>query len=112
MLSPGDELLVTDNAYEPTRAISRRLLKRIGACRTASSIRSTWPGSLPRSAPKTRAVLLESPGSLTMEVCDVPALAASPPRRAELAVLLDNTWATSLGFRGAGAWRGHLDAWR
>ena len=43
-------------------------------------------------------MLLESPGSLTMEVCDVPALAAAAKARG-LAVLLDNTWATSLGFR-------------
>jgi cystathionine beta-lyase len=50
-----------------------------------------------RFCDRTKAVLLESPGSLTMEVCDVPALAATA--RAKGAVsLIDNTWATPLGF--------------
>ena len=47
---------------------------------------------------KSRAVLLESPGSLTMEVCDIPALAAAAKARG-LAVLIDNTWAGPTGFR-------------
>jgi cystathionine beta-lyase len=53
--------------------------------RRAFSIRSTWP------------VLLENPGSLTMEVCDVPALAAIAKAKGAVSIL-DNTWATALGF--------------
>jgi len=46
-----------------------------------------------------KAVWLESPGSLTMEVCDIPALTAIA-RAAGAVSLLDNTWASALGFAG------------
>jgi cysteine-S-conjugate beta-lyase len=97
-LDPGDVLLVTDNAYEPTRTIATGLLKRLG-------IEARFFDPLDNDAfaesfcERTSAVLLESPGSLTMEVCDVPALARHPGERGA-AVLLDNTWASSLGFQG------------
>jgi cystathionine beta-lyase len=45
----------------------------------------------------TKAVLLENPGSLTMEVCDVPALAGIAREKGAVS-LLDNTWASPLGF--------------
>ena len=96
VLRPGDVLLMTDNAYEPTRNIGRALLKDFG-------IETRWfdpqdPDAF-RAAicDKTKAVLLESPGSLTMEVQDVPALSAIA-REHGLAVVLDNTWAGPLGF--------------
>lgn len=96
VLDPGDVLLVTDNAYEPSRAIATGLLKRMGV-----EARFFDPLDVDSFAglicERTKAVLLESPGSLTMEVCDVPALAAAARRR-EATVLLDNTWASSLGF--------------
>ena len=93
-------LLVTDNAYEPTRTMAGGLLRRMGvearffdpldldACRAAFCER-------------TRAVMLESPGSLTMEVCDVPALAAIAREHGAVSVL-DNTWASALGFAALG----------
>ena len=96
VLKPGDVLLVTDNAYEPSRLMATGLLDRMG-------IESRFfdpldvDGFPAKFCDRTRAVLLESPGSLTMEVCDVPALAAIA--RAKGAVsLLDNTWASPLGF--------------
>jgi len=46
---------------------------------------------------QTRAVWLESPGSLTMEVCDVPAMARIAREKGAVS-LIDNTWATPLGF--------------
>ena len=95
-LDPGDVLLVTDNAYDPTRAIATGLLKRLGI-----EARFFDPLDVDafaaRFCERTKAVLLESPGSLTMEVCDVPALAAAA-RKHGAAVLIDNTWASSLGF--------------
>lgn len=96
VLRPGDVLLMTDNAYEPTRNIGRGLLKDFG-------IETRWFDPQDASAFKaaicgrTKAVLLESPGSLTMEVQDVPALSAAA-RDAGLTVVLDNTWAGPLGF--------------
>lgn len=96
VVAPGEVLLVTDNAYEPSRMMARGLLKRLGI-----EARFFDPldvaGFAAQFCERTRAVLLESPGSLTMEVCDVPALAATA-RSKGAAVLIDNTWATSLGF--------------
>lgn len=96
VLRPGDVLLMTDNAYEPTRNLGRGLLKDFG-------IETRWfdplnPAALAAAIdPRCKAVLLESPGSLTMEICDVPALAAVAHQHG-LAVVLDNTWAGPTGF--------------
>ena len=97
VLKAGDELLVADNAYDPSRAFATHALRDYG-------IATRFFDPLDVSAfaamigDQTRAVLLESPGSLTMEVCDVPALAAAAKARG-LAVLLDNTWAGPTGFQ-------------
>ena len=97
VLKAGDELLVADNAYDPTRAFATHALRDYG-------ISTRFFDPLDVSAfsamigDQTRAVLLESPGSLTMEICDVPALAAAAKARG-LAVLLDNTWAGPTGFQ-------------
>jgi len=96
VLRPGDVLLITDNAYEPSRNLGLGLLHDFG-------IETRFFDPLGTESfhaalcPRARAVLLESPGSLTMEVCDVPALAMAA-REAGLVSLLDNTWASPLGF--------------
>ncbi|NOU03533.1 MAG: cystathionine beta-lyase [Novosphingobium sp.] len=96
VLRPGDVLLMTDNAYEPSRTMGRGLLKDMG-------IETRWfdpldPGAFEAAiCERTRAVLLESPGSLTLEVQDVPDLATRAHARG-LVVVLDNTWAGPLGF--------------
>ncbi len=96
LLRPGDELLVTDNAYEPTRNIALSMLKQFGI--TAKPFDPLEPDSLADLiGDKTKAVMLESPGSLTLEVCDIPALAAIA-RRHGIVSIIDNTWATPLGF--------------
>ena len=96
ILRPGDELLVTDNAYEPTRNIALHTLKRYGI-----EARPFDPLDVEDFAGmftgNVKAVLMESPGSLTLEVADVPALAAIAHEKGA-AVVLDNTWATALGF--------------
>ncbi|WP_432200923.1 cystathionine beta-lyase [Erythrobacter sp. W53] len=96
VLRPGDVLLVTDNAYDPTRTMAMGLLKRFGI-----EHRFYDPLDLDGFAglfcDRTKAVMIECPGSLTMEVCDVPALAAIARENGAVSVL-DNTWATSLGF--------------
>ena len=97
VLKSGDELLVADNAYDPSRAFAAQALRDYGI-----TTRFFDPLNVSQFAvmigDKTRAVLLENPGSLTMEVCDVPALAAAAKARG-LAVLLDNTWAGPTGFQ-------------
>lgn len=96
ILRPGDHLLMTDNAYEPSRFMAHGLLKDFG-------IATDWfdpldgAGFAAAIRDNTKAVLIESPGSLTLEVQDVPQLAAIARARG-ITVVLDNTWAGSLGF--------------
>jgi cystathionine beta-lyase len=77
VLKPGDELLMVDSAYEPTRAICRGLLNRLGIV-TRFYDPLIGAGIAELIGDKTRAVFMESPGSLTFEVQDVPAMAATP----------------------------------
>lgn len=96
VLRPGDVLLISDNSYEPSRLMATGLLKKWGV-----EHRFFDPTDLEayRQAfcEQTRAVWLESPGSLTMEVCDVPTMARIAREKGAVS-LIDNTWATPLGF--------------
>jgi len=97
VLSPGDRLLMSDNAYDPSRSMATGLLARMGV-----ETRFFDPLDLAAYAAlvgefRPQAVWLESPGSLTMEVCDVPEL-ARVAREAEAVSIIDNTWASPLGF--------------
>jgi cystathionine beta-lyase len=92
VLSPGDELLVPDNVYGPTRKFCDSFLKRYGV-----AARYYDPLTMPEAGERTRAILLESPGSLTMEVQDVPGICRAA-REQGVVTLIDNTWATPLLF--------------
>ena len=96
LLKPGDELLMTDSAYDPTRSLCDGLLARLGI-RTVYYDPGVGAGIAALIGPATRAVFLESPGSLTFEVQDVPAIVAVA-RTAGVVTLIDNTWATPLLF--------------
>jgi cysteine-S-conjugate beta-lyase len=96
VLESGDTLLMTDNAYEPSRAMAKNLLAPLGIGARFFDPLDT-AGFAAQFDARTKAVLLESPGSLTMEVADIPALAAIARDRSALS-LLDNTWASPLGF--------------
>lgn len=96
VLSAGDELLVTDSVYGPTRKLCDSILTRLGIS-TRYYDPLTGAGIAELIAEKTRAILLESPGSLTMEVQDIPAITAVAKERG-IVTLLDNTWATPLFF--------------
>ena len=96
VLSPGDELLLTDNAYDPTRNLAEGLLRRMGiTTRYFDPLVGVRIAEL--IGPATKAIFLESPGSLTFEVGDVPAICAVAKARG-IVTLLDNTWATPLLF--------------
>jgi cystathionine beta-lyase len=95
VLSPGDELLLVDSAYDPTRNLANGLLKRFGVT-TRFYDPLIGAGIADLIGPATRAIFLESPGSLTFEVQDVPAITRVARDRG-LVTLLDNTWATPLG---------------
>lgn len=96
VLKQGDVLLMTDNAYEPSRVMARTLLAPLGI-ETRFFDPLDVDGFAGQFDECTAAVLLESPGSLTMEMCDVPALAAIARNKGAV-TLLDNTWASPLGF--------------
>ena len=93
----GDHVLVTDSAYGPTRRFCDRTLERFGVATTYyDPAIGEGIGELMR--PNTRLVYLESPGSLTFEVQDFPAIARVAHERGA-AVIHDNTWATGAFFR-------------
>ena len=96
LLAPGDHLLMVDSAYEPTRAFCNGLLKRYGVSTTYYDP-LVGAGIAELITPATRLIFLESPGSLTFEVQDIPAIVAVARERGVL-TMLDNTWATPLLF--------------
>src|SRR5882724_13107696 len=96
----GDHILVTDSVYGPTRVFCQRLGKRYGISTTYFDPH-IGTGIAEMFRPETKAVFLESPGSFTFEVQDVPAIAAIAHQRGA-AVILDNTWATPLYFDAIG----------
>jgi cysteine-S-conjugate beta-lyase len=97
VLQAGDHALVTDNVYGPTRYFCDTVLKRNGVTTTYFDP-LVGGGIASLIQPNTRAVYLESPGSLTFEVQDVPAIAEAVHAR-DAVVLMDNTWASPLYFR-------------
>ena len=96
----GDHVLVTDSVYRPTRHFCDSVLARLG-------IETEYYDPLMGGAikallkPNTRLVYTESPGSQTMEVQDIPAIAAAAHDHGAL-VLCDNTWGTPLYFAAIG----------
>ena len=96
VLRAGDVLLVQDNAYDPTRNTAMGLLKRYGVEHRFFDPLDTAAYS-DAFCDRTKAVMLENPGSLTMEMADVPALAGIAREKGAVS-LIDNTWATSTGF--------------
>lgn len=100
VLSPGDELLVPDSAYDPTRSLANGLLKRMGVT-TRFYDPMIGAGIESLIGPSTRAIFMESPGSLTFEVQDIPAI-VDVARARGIVTLLDNTWATPVLFPAIG----------
>lgn len=92
----GDHLLVADSCYAPSRAFCDKTLKRFGV-ETNYYDPLIGGGIESLFRPNTKAVFCESPGSLTFEVQDVPAIARVAHARGA-SVLLDNTWATPLHY--------------
>ena len=93
----GERVLITDSVYGPTRRFAMNTLPRYGV---DVAFYDPLAGSAIEEAmtPNTRVVFVESPGSLSFDVQDVPAIAAVAHRHGAL-VVMDNSWATPLGFR-------------
>jgi cystathionine beta-lyase len=93
----GDHLLMADTCYGPTRHLCDKTLPRFGI-ETSYYDPLIGGGIAALFRPNTRAVYCESPGSLTFEIQDVPAIAKAAHDRG-ISVLMDNTWATPVFFR-------------
>ena len=90
----GDDVLISDSAYEPGRSFADGFLKRMGVSARYYDPR-IGAGISALMQPNTTAVLAESPGSLTFEVQDIPALAAAAHANGAR-LIVDNSWASPL----------------
>lgn len=96
-LKTGDHMLVTDSVYGPTRQFCEVLLKNFGveAEFYGPTIGAGIEGLI---RPNTRLIYMESPGTHTFEMQDVPAIAAVA-RRHGVVTMIDNTYATPINFQ-------------
>lgn len=95
----GDHVLMTNTAYEPSQDFCTKILAKLG-------VATSWFDPLIGAdiarlvRPETRVVFLESPGSITMEVHDVPAIVTAVRQVApEAIIMIDNTWAAGILFK-------------
>ncbi len=95
----GDNVLMTGSAYEPSQDFCTKILAKLG-------VTTTWfdpmigAGIAELVQPNTKVVFLESPGSITMEVHDVPAIVKAVRSVApEAIIMIDNTWAAGILFK-------------
>ena len=95
-LKAGDHLLMTDSAYFPARRFAERVLRPLGVETTYyDPTIGAGVGALIRE--NTRAILTEAPGSQSLEMQDIPAIAEAVHAR-DVCVIMDNTWATPIFF--------------
>ncbi len=94
----GDHLLVSDSVYDPTRQFCNGVLARFGVETSYFDPLISPEGLKKLIRPNTKLMYMESPGSLTFDVQDAPALAAVA-REAGVLSAIDNTWATPLYFK-------------
>ena len=95
----GDHVLMTNTAYEPSQDFCTKILAKLGV--TTSWFDPLIGADIARLVrPETRVVFLESPGSITMEVHDVPVIVAAVRQVApEAIIMIDNTWAAGILFK-------------
>ncbi|WP_087017109.1 cystathionine beta-lyase [Thaumasiovibrio subtropicus] len=92
----GDHILMVDGTYEPTRDFCDKILKKLGV-ETTYYDPMIGEGIRDLIQPNTKLLFLESPCSITMEVQDVPTLAAIAHEH-DIIVMLDNTWSAGVNF--------------
>jgi cystathionine beta-lyase len=98
VLKAGDEVLVTETVYKPTRRFCDNVLRRFGVAVRYHPARASADDLMAMATPATRLIVLESPGSLTFEMQDAPEIAARASERGIL-TLMDNTWAAGWLFK-------------
>ncbi|EGU39174.1 cystathionine beta-lyase [Vibrio splendidus] len=92
----GDHILMVDTCYEPTRDFCDTIMKKMGV-ETTYYEPTIGEGIKELIKPNTKVLFTESPGSITMEVQDVPTLARIAHEH-DIIVMLDNTWAAGVNF--------------
>ncbi|MDC9605161.1 cystathionine beta-lyase [Xenorhabdus griffiniae] len=98
-VATGDHVLMTGTAYEPTQEFCQHVLKKMGV---STDYFNPMIGENIASLiqPNTKVIFLESPGSLTMEVQDIPAIVRAIRQvNAEIVIIIDNTWAAGVLFK-------------
>lgn len=98
VLKAGDDVLVADNVYKPTRRFCDQVLKRFGVIVRYFDPRDPPEAVVGAAIDATRLIVLESPGSLTFELQDLAAVAALAKARGIL-TLADNTWGAGYLFK-------------
>jgi cystathionine beta-lyase len=98
VVQTGDEILVTDALYRPSRRFCDRFLKRMGVSTRYMPPRASAEEVLAAITERTRLIVMESPGSLTFEIQDVPGIARLARERG-VRTLVDNTYAAGLLFK-------------
>ena len=96
VVSEGDHILVADTVYLPTRKYCDFYLTRMGV-ETTYFDPKIGAGIADLITERTTAIYVESPGSLTFEIMDIPAVAAVAKAR-DIPVMMDNTWASAIFF--------------
>jgi len=96
LLESGDHILIPQNVYTPNRQLARNVLRRFGV-ETSFYPPEIGAGMKDLLRENTRLVWCESPGSITMEVGDVPAIADAGHAQGAL-IALDNTWGAGVYF--------------
>ena len=91
---PGDEILVSDNVYGPTKEISEKLLKEFNINAIFYNPDS-FENLKSKVTKKTKMILVENPGSITFEFQDLSKI-VSLAKKNNILTLLDNTWGTPL----------------
>ena len=95
LVKTGDHALVSDNVYGPMRLFEQVMLRRLGIEVTYFSAKDDVSALV---RPNTRLIYVESPGSLLIEMLDVPAL-AEVARRHDLVLAVDTTWGSGYIYR-------------
>lgn len=97
-LKSGDHLLVSDNVYDPTKYFCTKILPQMGVEVTAFDPRNLAQFKA-EIRTNTKVIFMESPGSISFEITDVPSivkLAKAKAKAQNIITIMDNTWATPL----------------
>jgi cysteine-S-conjugate beta-lyase len=96
-LKAGDDVLIADNVYGPNRELGQWLAQNYGiSVRHYNPLIGANISTLIQE--NTRLIWVEAPGSITMEVPDIPAICKAAHER-NVIVALDNTWSAGIAFK-------------